>query len=51
MLTNEEICELEEQRFASRDEAELHANDLANDDLDGDVVQVGDLWAVVVVRE
>ena len=48
-LTREEITGIESQRYATIEEAELNANDLANDGCDGEVVEIGDQFAVKVI--
>ncbi len=51
-LTKEEIAALEAERFDTFDEAELNANDLANDGCEGIVVRIrGGKFAVQIVRK
>jgi hypothetical protein len=49
MLTREEIRSVENARYDTYEEAELNANDLANDDLDAYVIEIGDKFAVKVI--
>ena len=51
MMTNAEIIAIEAERFGTFEEAERNADDLANDDMDADVIPVGDKFAIVIIRD
>ena len=50
-MSENEIRITESIRYATYDEAVLNANDLANDDLDADVIEIDGRFAVKVMRE